>query len=969
MQDLLDRLKTALADRYTIERELGSGGMATVYLAQDVKHHRKVAVKVLRPELAAALGPERFLREIETTANLNHPHILPLFDSGEADAFLYYVMPYVEGESLRDRLNRETQLPIDDALQIAREVADALSFAHSHDVIHRDIKPENILLEAGHAVVADFGIAKAITAAGGERLTETGVAIGTVEYMSPEQAAASGEVDARSDIYSLGCVLYETLAGQPPFTGPTVESVLRQQIVEEAPPVTVMRSSVPAQVADVIRKALAKTPADRFRSAQDLGEALTAPPTVSTLTERGAPTSATPSRWSPRVIGMVAAAAAIVVAAAIFALRPGGAGADLDPNAVVVLPFRVSGDASLENLREGMLDLLHAKLTGDGIPRAVDPRTVLAAWRRVGSDDGGDLAVEASLDVAAGVGAGRLLLGSIVGIGSNVTMSGELRRVPDGGILARASVTNTADSLIPLTDRFVAQILSRLGGEAEERVGDLTTRSWPALRAYLAGRQSHRRGRYREAMDRFGDALDIDSTFALAALGRRSANLSTNVRQDDERAWALRDRLSNRDRAYLEAFYGGGDGPLTSRQKIVAAQAAVDLAPDHLDALGRLGYMLHSRGPYVDWPASQDRAREALDRAIALDSSYAYAMEIRLWVAFLTGDTTHVRRLSDLLWASDSTGDRAAYTRWRAARELGDSAVLRALRPRFAELGGFLLRVVSFTILDGLPADDAERAAAALEERATTTPQRITAMEQGGRLAAAQGRVRAAAAALDSAVRLGHLAAATHLLDVALIDPGYDGAAAVVVEHFNEENWGSWISYVCKRELWRIEHGDAATAAETLSHLSTLLSERNVRSFCPLLLEARLEFLDTKRTSWPAFERLDSLMQEGYANDPASRLANLYIARWRETQGDYAAALAAVRRRFYRGFFGEALSLAAYLRQEGRLAAAVGDTAGAIRAYDHYLRLRTAPDPGPMQEEVDQVRAELARLVGEGRRD
>ena len=215
MSDALQRLTAALSDRYTIERELGAGGMATVYLATDLKHERHVAIKVLRPELAAALGPERFLREIKLAANLMHPHILPLHDSGDADGFLYYVMPYVEGESLRDRLNHEKQLPIEDALQIAREVATALSYAHDHDVVHRDIKPENILLAAGTAVVADFGIAKAVTAAGGEKLTETGIAMGTPQYMSPEQAAGSSDLDGRSDLYSLGCVLYEMLAGEP----------------------------------------------------------------------------------------------------------------------------------------------------------------------------------------------------------------------------------------------------------------------------------------------------------------------------------------------------------------------------------------------------------------------------------------------------------------------------------------------------------------------------------------------------------------------------------------------------------------------------------------------------------------------------------------------------------------------------------------------------------------------------------
>src|SRR3989442_770453 len=230
MTELLARLRAALLGRYTIEHELGRGGMATVYLGQDLKHHRAVAIKVLRPELAAALGPERFVREIEIAAGLAHPHILPLHDSGEADGFLYYVMPYVEGESLRDRLNREKQLSVENSTQIAREVATALAYAHSRGVVHRDIKPENILLVSEQAVVSDFGIARGISAAGGEKLTATGVSVGTPLYMSPEQASGRGQLDARSDIYSLGGVLYGMPAGEPPFTGPPPESGLSQQL-------------------------------------------------------------------------------------------------------------------------------------------------------------------------------------------------------------------------------------------------------------------------------------------------------------------------------------------------------------------------------------------------------------------------------------------------------------------------------------------------------------------------------------------------------------------------------------------------------------------------------------------------------------------------------------------------------------------------------------------------------------------
>ncbi len=271
---MIDRLTAALADRYRIERELGAGGMATVYLAHDVKHDRQVALKVLKPELAAVLGAERFVVEIKTTAALQHPHILPLFDSGTADGFLFYVMPFVDGETLRDQLNRETQLGVDEALRLTSDIADALHYAHSRGVIHRDIKPENILLANGRPIVADFGIALAVSAAAGGRMTETGLSLGTPHYMSPEQATAEKEISARSDVYSLASVLYEMLAGEPPHTGGSAQAIIMKIIAEPAQPVTKYRKSVPPNVAAALAKALEKVPADRFATAKEFSVAL-----------------------------------------------------------------------------------------------------------------------------------------------------------------------------------------------------------------------------------------------------------------------------------------------------------------------------------------------------------------------------------------------------------------------------------------------------------------------------------------------------------------------------------------------------------------------------------------------------------------------------------------------------------------------------------------------------------------------
>src|SRR5215217_4096646 len=258
MPDLLGRLQSALADRYRLDREAGAGGMATVYLAQDIRHGRPVAVKVLRPELAAVIGAERFLAEIKLTANLQHPHILPLFDSGAADSYLFYVMPFVQGETLRDRLTREKQLPVADAVRIAGEVASALDYAHRQGVVHRDIKPENILIHDGQALVADFGIALAASKASGARMTETGMSLGTPHYMSPEQAMGEREITARSDVYALGVVTYEMLVGEPPFTGPTAQAIIAKVLTDEPRPPTGQRKTVPPAIEAAVLTALAK---------------------------------------------------------------------------------------------------------------------------------------------------------------------------------------------------------------------------------------------------------------------------------------------------------------------------------------------------------------------------------------------------------------------------------------------------------------------------------------------------------------------------------------------------------------------------------------------------------------------------------------------------------------------------------------------------------------------------------------
>jgi len=321
MSEVTEKLRTAIADRYLIEHELGQGGMATVYLAHDLKHDRKVALKVLRPELAAVIGAERFLQEIKVTANLQHSHILPLYDSGAAEGFLYYVMPYVEGETLRTRLMKEKQLGVEQAIALTRAVAAALEHAHKQGVIHRDIKPENILLRDDDPLIADFGIALALSHAGGNRLTETGLSIGTPHYMSPEQAMGDRELDARSDVYSLGAMLYEMLTGDPPYQGSTAQAIVAKVITEKAAPVNALRDTVPEYVSDAVQKALAKLPADRFGSAASFAEALVTPGYVTPARTRAA-TAALPVRSRNRVtLSLVAALLVTAVAAVVGWLR------------------------------------------------------------------------------------------------------------------------------------------------------------------------------------------------------------------------------------------------------------------------------------------------------------------------------------------------------------------------------------------------------------------------------------------------------------------------------------------------------------------------------------------------------------------------------------------------------------------------------------------------------------------------
>ena len=585
-------LAAAVADRYRLDRQLGQGGMATVYLAHDLRHGRPVALKVLRPELAAALGPERFLREIAITAQLEHPHIVPLLDSGEATGFLYYTMPFVAGETLRQRLDREKQLPLGDAIQICGEVADALSYAHSKGVLHRDIKPENILLSGGHARVMDFGIARAVTAAGGMTLTETGMVLGTPAYLSPEQVAGDRELDGRSDLYGLGCVVHEMLAGQPPFRGPTMESLALQHLTALAPPVTQFRPLLPRGIAPAIQRALAKAPADRFDSVARFAEAITR---AGTATDSGAPpiNATSMGRW------IAAAAGVTIVAGALWWLRPSTA-ATAEAPSVAVLPFRNLGAPDDEYFADGITEEISARLS------KISGLVVISR----GSARQYKNSTRAVPDIARELGV-RYVLAGTVRTDRRADGTGQVRVAPQ---LIR--VEGTADlpmdtytsGLTPgevfatqsrIAERVAAALDVTLLSREQQTVRRGATVDPRAYEAYLLGRYQLNRSTSRgieEASRYFEQAVARDSLFAPAYAGLADAMAQISFFPDM--------------RLPIAGAYDRAEA---------AARRAIALDSSLAEAHASLGFILFNGKR--DWIGAEQELR----RAIALDSNSAPA--------------------------------------------------------------------------------------------------------------------------------------------------------------------------------------------------------------------------------------------------------------------------------------------------------------------------------------------------------
>lgn len=972
-RSVADQLQAALADRYRLDGCLGTGGMAIVLRALDLRHSRPVAIKVLKPELAGGLVRHRFHREITLAARLQHPMVVPVFDSGETGSLLWYAMPLVEGISLRERLRQARgPLPLEETLRLLRDAASALDYAHAHGVIHRDVKPENILLTGGRAVVADFGIARVLlpgvdeeplTPAAGSAIGGLGVAVGTPAYMSPEQAMGGAGVDGRTDIYALACVAFECLAGEPAFSGPTVPAVLAASVAGPRPRLARRRPDLPPALDPVLVRALAPEPADRPATAEAFVAELEraaqvhlSPVQVPALSAR---------RPSHRRAGLAAALLAVLgLGGAWWAGRPA---APVAPGAqvIAVLPFQITVPG-LEELQAGMVDLLARNLNDQGGIRTIDPPQVFAKWRQdaVVPDHATALALARELQ------AGSALTGSVVAAGATVRLSAALHAT-DGTELAQVQVTGAADSVLALVDTLTLRLLRAVWRSHEPlpsvRVAALTTSSLGALRDYLRGEAFYRRSQWDSAAVRYARALEQDSSFALALFRRTLVAGWTGEaigrperRQLARRAELAAGRLSPRERSLFTAFRLFDEGELAA---VDSARRYVARWPDDPEGWYLLGEaQYHARAVTALSPAE---LRAPFDRVLAIDSTLAPAAIHPAQLALQDRDSTGFARYVRLLRQAGATARAEAYgTIWQAAwgparGAAGDSAMALALRD-----DAFLSLLVG-RLHDVAVDPDALLARLARAERAV----RADAGLRTGLLTA-----RAAMTA-----GLGRTTAADRQLDtLRLLD---ERLAARVAAHRTVLGLAT-----AERVAGLLADGEA-TAADPWSR-SLFISAALARGALP---KARA-LLDAAATS-------DSVRAS------AAWQAVLAAQRgWLQmAQGDTAAGLAAIERALAQGGglaasragapvrFVQALVLASRpaSREEGirrlrwgfeqepdylplayealgRALEAKGDTTGALDAYGRFARLWAGADAG-LQPRVELARRAMADLTAEPR--
>jgi tetratricopeptide (TPR) repeat protein len=953
---------------YLLTGEIGRGGMGVVYRAYDQRLRRDVALKFLPSAWSQDVQAKaRFIDEARAASALDHPHTCPVYDIGSTDdGRVYIAMAYCAGGSLAARL-ASGPMPIDQAVRVAAQVAGALDRAHQAAIVHRDIKPANIAFtEHGEARVLDFGVAVLGT---GEWAVPT-VAAGTPAYMAPEQVRGDA-VDRRTDVWALGAVLFEMLTGRRAFSGNRTDAT--HAILHDAPDdVRSLRPEVPAPLGAAVARALAKDPADRFATAADFGAAITAALSAGTAPEPRATTSA--RRRVVRGAALLGIAALVMTAGTYVAsrrVRLTGESAGLDANAVAILPFRVRGESSIEYLREGMVDLLAAKLTGEGGLRAADPRGVYAAWRRVVRDEREDLPLDSASVLAQRLGAGNVLLGDVVGTAASLVVNASIVNAR-GSVLGRATAQGAHTDLSALVDRLVAQLLTVSSGEEPQRLGVLTSTSLPALRAYLEGQAAYRRGRYAEALEKFGRALDLDSTFALAGLGLSLADGWVGTGHARQRgraaAWRWRERLSPRDRALLAAHVGAAyPRPPTALEQLAATEEALRLAPDRVELWYSLGDLYFHFGRILGTDGWEAEAEKALRRSVDADSAFAPSIHHLVALYARQARRDELRRLVAATRAVELEGATADYIRWRVGTALGTAPLdTVALDSMATEAIGW---IGMNSQDDGVAVPVGERALRLRSARPSTREERFERHLSLHAVALNAGRPREAAA-LSESIRDVQPDSSFHLR-LRILSALYGDGDRLTAERaaaslgIRPARDGASRLNRCILEQWRLA-GDATSASSP----SVAVAENtgtSGASAAEQLCEATIEAIRTSHRAdssvrRQAFRRLDDLLRSGlaefYPGDGHLEYGPIALARILEASGDRAGALAAVRRRPY--FIGWQPFLAASLRAEVRLALEVGDLRGAIRASEHYLALRHDPEP-PMRASADSVRAELAR--------
>ena len=974
------RLSSALGSTYDLRHELGGGGMSRVYVAIDRELDRPVVVKTLPPDIMSHDAVERFKREIRTAAKLQHPNIVPLLSAGDADGVPYYTMPLVEGASLRERI-QHGRLPVGESIAILRDVARALAAAHAKGVVHRDIKPENVLLSSGAALVTDFGVARALSAAttgaDGNATgfhTATGVSVGTPAYMAPEQFAADPSIDQRADIYAWGVVAYELLAGHHPFEGATGSALLTAHLTSKPKPLLALSPAVPARVSAIVSQALEKDPTNRPASADDLVKAL----------EVDAAAGSQRARAPRRVMAFVVAAIVIAAVVGAFALRPRVIGSR-DDRKIAVAPFRVGGASpDVHYLREGLGDLMTPQLQAIPGVSAPSMRVMLEQWRRAGGSTDVDLADDRARRAAAGAGAGQLILGEIVGTAKHITISAQLVRVSDGASIAPAKVEGPPDSAAALAARLVGTLLSLREGGDLQRVRSVISANPEAITPFLAGEQQYRRGKYADAARSFAASFERDTTFALAAL---RVGISNGWLINDAipgpwigRAWEKRARLSGADSLLLVAYAGTSYPAPTPERSFERDIWAIGERANSAEVWYVVGDQFLHRYLLSGDTTGPHRALDAFRKAEALDSSFVPALEHQSSLYATLGDTASERGAWYRQRMLDSTGDFFLFTDALFRSTSGSIDQAMQVRSEYRKPGGDVLRFVA-DILSGdatmsRPVDDrrlivGDAFIKASEELGLPLVNDASLMLQNESYWINTGRPHSfrAAPGPDSALAINTMNT--------LAGTAWDGDSAVASRSAAElarwaveskdTTYSLWRSSgYLTLGLWALAHGDTATVERARAGLRGLRAPAQTPwltttpTIHEKLLAAQLAVARKSPDARARLTELDSLLTDFPGNrNVVLNLGNLVVSQLWESVGDDQRALDAIERRHM--WIGAAGFASARLRAKARLAERLGKRELAIAALRSFVSIRAKAD-APYQAEVAQARAHLAKL-------